>query len=741
MKISLLVCLVLLIHNASPAQKNKADSIDKLIAKATSDTQKINLGVQKIRMLANSNLDTAILAGNQVIIQAKNIAYKKGEASARISVAGDYCFKGNYTAAQEYLDAANQILSEIKDSATLAKMYDIYGMMNSMQNKYDASHAYYEKGIAIAKAAKDNEALNSLFQNAAIAYQQQSNYPKAIEYYQKALIAAEKNHDEEGSAFICLNIGITYSSLDDKARAEQSYLKAINIAKKLNLTNVEAYAYANLATVYEDQHKYKEQYDAAMKAAILGKQTGDEGIEASSLSRAALALANQDKLKEAEALNTKAMSIADASKQPYNIYQSYADMGVILRMGKAYNKAIPYYEKAFKKLTDADLYDAEIGNSYFDLSECYEKTGDYKKALSTYKISAKIKDSIRGRENIKKATELTMNYAFEKKQQIQKDEQTKQNDVARERQTALLIGLIFTVILAAVALNGFKNKRNANFQLQQQKTQIESTLSELKTTQSQLIQSEKMASLGELTAGIAHEIQNPLNFVNNFSEMNIELANEINDENNIDELKAIANDIKQNSEKILFHGQRADAIVKGMLQHSRQSSGKKEPTDINALCDEYLRLSYHGLRAKDKSFNADLKTNFDESIGKINIVPQDIGRVLLNLFNNAFYAVKAPNPLKGEQWKPLVSVATRKIAPLQGMEATVEIIVSDNGHGIPQNILDKIFHPFFTTKPTGQGTGLGLSLAYDIITKEHKGTIKVESKEAVGTVFRILVPQ
>src|SRR6476659_2817260 len=242
-----------------------------------------------------------------------------------------------------------------------------------------------------------------------------------------------------------------------------------------------------------------------------------------------------------------------------------------------------------------------------------------------------------------------------------------------------------------------------------------------------------MASLGELTAGIAHEIQNPLNFVNNFSEVNTELIDELEQEaekGNVDEVKLIAKDIKENSEKINHHGKRADAIVKGMLQHSRVSTGIKEPTDINKLADEYLRLSYHGMRAKDKSFNADFKTDFDESIGKINIVPQDIGRVLLNLYNNAFYAVnekkKNPegfrNPGDLETYEPAVFVKTKKI------NDKVEIKVSDNGNGIPQKVVDKIFQPFFTTKPTGQGTGLGLSLSYDII-KAHGGGIVVNTKE------------
>jgi two-component system, NtrC family, sensor kinase len=278
--------------------------------------------------------------------------------------------------------------------------------------------------------------------------------------------------------------------------------------------------------------------------------------------------------------------------------------------------------------------------------------------------------------------------------------------------------------------------------------ELNGALTDLKATQSQLIQSEKMASLGELTAGIAHEIQNPLNFVNNFSEINNELIDEMKegiDKGNMDEVKAIAENVKQNLEKINHHGKRADAIVKGMLQHSRSSSGTKEPTDINALADEFLRLSWHGFRAKDKLFNATLQTDFDESIGKINIIPQDIGRVLLDLYNNAFYTVNEKKKLLPDNYEPTVSVSTKKMAD-KSDSCRIEIRVKDNGNGIPQNIVDKIFQPFFTTKPTGQGTGLGLSLSYDTI-KAHGGEIKVETEEGenlparqAGSEFIIRLP-
>jgi signal transduction histidine kinase len=287
-----------------------------------------------------------------------------------------------------------------------------------------------------------------------------------------------------------------------------------------------------------------------------------------------------------------------------------------------------------------------------------------------------------------------------------------------------------------------KQQKILEEEVERQTIELRTSLENLKFTQAQLIQSEKMASLGELTAGIAHEIQNPLNFVNNFSEVNKELADELEIEankGNIDEVKAIAKDIKDNEEKINHHGKRADAIVKGMLQHSRASTGKKEPTDINALADEYLRLSYHGMRAKDKTFNAEIKTDFDNSIGKINVVPQDIGRVLLNLYNNAFYSVNERPKTEGERYKAVVAVQTKRVHSASGDGGKVEIHVKDNGNGIPPKVVHKIFQPFFTTKPTGQGTGLGLSLSYDII-KAHGGEIKVGGKEGEGSEFIVQFP-
>ena len=285
------------------------------------------------------------------------------------------------------------------------------------------------------------------------------------------------------------------------------------------------------------------------------------------------------------------------------------------------------------------------------------------------------------------------------------------------------------------------------------KKRAESALEELQHTQAQLIQSEKMASLGELTAGIAHEIQNPLNFVNNFSEVSNELIDEINEEivkGDLEEVKFIMTDLKSNLEKIHHHGKRAEAIVKGMLQHSRTSSAEKEPTDINKLADEYFRLAYHGLRAKDRTFNATLETDYDNTIGNILLISQDMGRVILNLITNAFYAVdekkKSLLSSTGEptqaykDYIPTVKVNTKSVLEVDGTRGNIQISVKDNGNGIPKEVIDKIFQPFFTTKPTGQGTGLGLSMSYDIITIGHDGELTVSTEYNKGTEFIITIP-
>ena len=412
---------------------------------------------------------------------------------------------------------------------------------------------------------------------------------------------------------------------------------------------------------------------------------------------------------------------------------SYRYIALIFRDRNQLDSAKFYAQKSF----DLEPEATQLLETATLLFELYQKSNPAK-ALEYHIIAAAAKDSIFNQGKIKQVDRLASEDQ-EREATIKRRIEAEQIKFQNRLRMNAVLGVTFTLFIVAIIL--FRNSRSK----QKSKQKIESAFNHLKSTQAQLIQSEKMASLGELTAGIAHEIQNPLNFVNNFSEVNTELIKEIQDErrktqNQRDEEleKELLHDIAQNQEKINHHGKRASDIVKGMLQHSRHSSGVKEPTDINALADEYLRLAYHGLRAKDKSFNATMKTDFDETIGNINIVPQDIGRVILNLITNAFYAVsekqKAESAKPGASaYEPTVVVNTKKLAN------KVLISVKDNGNGIPQKILDKIFQPFFTTKPTGQGTGLGLSLSYDIV-KAHGGELKVETKEGEGSEFVTALP-
>jgi len=449
----------------------------------------------------------------------------------------------------------------------------------------------------------------------------------------------------------------------------------------------------------------------------------------------------------------RAIPLAVANNSQIDVIDSYNGISQIyLKEGKA-DSAI-FYGKLALKQKWGKTYPIGIFRASELLAKIYESQKKTDSTLKYLKQTIALKDSLFNQQKTREASAFAFN---EQLHQQELKQQLEQNDLKYRSRFKIyfLLGSLLALAVVAVGLwrrNIYKQKSFALLQKQKQETdnqksKVEKTLEELKITQAQLIQSEKMASLGEMTAGIAHEIQNPLNFINNFSEVNTELIKEMKneiDKGNFNEARSITDNIIQNEEKIIHHGKRADSIVKGMLQHSRTSTGQKEPTDINALADEYLRLSYHGLRAKDGSFNATMKTDFDPSIGKINIVPQYMGRVLLNMFNNAFYAVlekkkSTPQPPEGGvSYEPCVTVITKAVKnPSGGLGVLISI--QDNGNGIPQKIIDKIFQPFFTTKPTGQGTGLGLSLSYDII-KAHGGEIKVETKEGERSEFIIHLP-
>ncbi|MBL7723952.1 MAG: tetratricopeptide repeat protein [Chitinophagaceae bacterium] len=567
----------------------------------------------------------------------------------------------------------------------LFKALELSKQTGFMENE---STNHYQIGVTYKHLGNFEKALDSLYRSMSMhkemknrffesypinvigsIYFENGDYPKALEYYQDALIRRQEIGDKWGMAGSLDSIGFTYLKLQDFHQAIDYCTRSLAISESTDDKRSQANALLHLAEINKQKGDIEQATKFCNESLHIRRASGDKRGETEIL----LFLAELHK-SDAE------------KKQDKEVFEWLSSALIIAADIKALD---------------------QLSKIRYQLYEYYKGAGNPNEALKQLEIHIDLEKELHKNSITQKVQNLEISHKAEE---------------ARKEADAI----------------GLRNKEltQLNEEIEAQKQKLEEALTELKSAQAQLIQSEKMASLGELTAGIAHEIQNPLNFVNNFSEVSNELLDEMKqeiDKGEMDEVKAIADDVKQNLEKILHHGKRADGIVKGMLQHSRSSSGQKELTDINALAEEYLRLAYHGLRAKDKSFNATMKTDFDESIGKINVIPQDIGRVILNLITNAFYAVSERKKLNTEEYEPVVTVSTRKF------DDRITVHVKDNGTGIPQKVMEKIFQPFFTTKPTGQGTGLGLSLSYDIV-KTHGGELKVETMEGEGSEFIIQLP-
>jgi signal transduction histidine kinase len=616
----------------------------------------------------------------------------------------------------------------------------------------DSSVIYSEKGIFIAKQLQLHLNEAEMLTNMSWPLVKMGDYPRSLKVLNHALEIAGNPSNEKNTWHLLKGqtprsyridlLGNVHAAFDYLYGYTGNYRKQITEAfegirlfESVGDTLLQAYTYTDIGNAYTKLNKldsalYFEQKALICYSAIPFKERKYEGEAYSKIGEIYLQMGNIDLAREnfEKAIRVSAQQYnpakqGDAHLQLANLYQSLSKTDSSLFHAK---KALEGFNLVGKEKSKAVAY-GMISDYYWDQNKADS-------SFTYLRLATVLNDSLDKveKEKFREFQVEGFNEAL-RLQELEKEKIQTQNKI---RTYVMLAGIGVFMLIAFLLYRNNRNRKKANTLLQKQKEEVQSTLSELKSTQAQLIQSEKMASLGELTAGIAHEIQNPLNFVNNFSEVNKELVDELQQElkaGKVDDAFAISNEIKENEEKINHHGKRADAIVKGMLQHSRSSSGVKEPTDINALVDEYLRLTYHGLRAKDKSFNATLKTDYDETIGNINIIPQDIGRVLLNLYNNAFYAISEKKKQVDDNYEPTVSLSTKRI------NDKVEVRVKDNGDGIPQKVLDKIFQPFFTTKPTGQGTGLGLSLSHDIV-KAHGGELKAETKEGEGSEFVIQLP-
>ncbi|HEY5407654.1 MAG TPA: ATP-binding protein [Ginsengibacter sp.] len=665
---------------------HQADSMMALLKTAPDDTSRMRIYAELSPYYFNKNSDSSVYFGQQSLAIAKKLKQKLWEAFIDNSIAYAFYLKGNYINALQLLLNALKISGDEESEQNIWSLATFYNEADPHKARLNVL-AYTHLNLAFVYLIPGN------------TQQQKTNYLEGIKI-------GESINDRATTGIFKMNLTnfyMTLNKLDSALLTARSSLDNLNAAGLVKYTGVVISAIGDIYTA-------KRKYDSA-----------------DIYYRQGILINTQQELYRGVLVNYRSLAklFVATGRADSAIY--YAKKGIAL--GKEIN-------------VTGNLY-----NIYNILSAAYNLRGENDSAYFYLKMTVALQDSLYNKQKINQFQDIGFSEQLHQ-QEVENQKVQYQNKL---RTYAMLTGIGVFMLIAFLLYRNNRNRKKANALLHEQKEELQSTLSELKSTQAQLIQSEKMASLGELTAGIAHEIQNPLNFVNNFSEVNKELLAEMKDEmkkGNIDDANAIANDVINNEEKINHHGKRADAIVKGMLQHSRSGTGVKESTDINALCDEYLRLAYHGFRAKDNSLNTvpiaiGIKTDFDDTIDNINIIPQDIGRVLLNLYNNAFYAVteKAKNGqlrMGSKEYEPTVAVSTRSVKSPSG-DSGVLLTVTDNGNGIPQNIVDKIFQPFFTTKPTGEGTGLGLSLSYDII-KAHGGKIKVETKNGEGSAFIIELP-
>ncbi|MEZ0487337.1 ATP-binding protein [Fibrella aquatica] len=607
-----------------------------------------------------------------------------------------------------------------------------------MYSKPLVAMQYAQQGIKLARQSGDSRGEARIQNRIGTIFRLTGNYDRSLEAHLNSVSVAEANHDTDALARTYNNMGNLYSEQKNSPKAIEFYQKTTQLAGQLGNRNLQRIALSNIGSEYA----LLNQLDSALTFTRTAYQYARQS-KATDIQIELMILANVYKRMKRYELALmyyrKSIPASIAVKNDRTLSQTYLEMAEVFRATQQTDSVTVYARRALQLAQSSGML-TTIQQASVMLADVYEASAPHQ-SLVYLKLASVAKDSLVDEEKVKNF----QNIEFSEKLRL--DDAQRLEEAFRTRITMyLLTGGIATLLLIALILyrnnsqkqkaNGLLQKQRDEISLQRQKA--ERALDELKATQVQLIQREKLASLGELTAGIAHEIQNPLNFVNNFSEVSTELVEEIQEErqktpDQRDELleTELLADLHNNLQKIAQHGQRAGNIVRGMLEHSRARTGERAPTNLNALTDEYLRLAYHGARAKDKSFNCQLTTDLDASLGEVTLVPQDMGRVLLNLFTNAFYAVQQRGKQAQADYQPTVWVTTRR----SGNRVTIQ--VRDNGTGIPAGVIDKIFQPFFTSKPTGEGTGLGLSLSYDIVTKGHGGTLEADTKVGEGTTFTI----
>ncbi len=691
-------------------KKKESEHVDE-----TDAIDRLNHEAWEVRV---TDSNRAFDLSQEVLRRSALVQYEKGKAEGLRTFGFCHIRLAKYAEALALLEEAYQLFMLSGDQRNQAVIHEYFGIIRRSQGDYAASLEELFKALSMSRDCNFQEEETLSLYHLSITYKYLGDLDHALEHALRGLPIAREIGEKMPESYHLNCIGGIYYEMERYEEAHNYYQQSLALRQEIGDQWGVAGCYDNLGNLYLQQGKYREALNYCLKSLDITQHTGDQKGRGNTLFNVGKIYVVLHEHDPALDYFRQSLQAREGISDKKGLAETYCFLGSLYQdttfpMANT-RKALDYLHRALALAETLNAKDI-TWKIHFQLSKSYKHEGAFEQALQHYETSAILEKEVNNLAIQQKILNLQITHRVAQAQ--------KEAEIFRLKNVALA---------------------NLVEEINLQKEQLQFTLGHLRATQSQLIQSEKMASLGELTAGIAHEIQNPLNFVNNFSEVNQELLSELKEElekGNMQDAKALALDVFDNEQKILYHGKRADAIVKSMLQHSNASSAQKEFTDINALCDEYLKLAYHGYRAKDKSFIAEFETDFDLSLPQLRVVSQQIGRVILNLINNALYAVSEKSKQGIVNYKPVVSISTalNYLAGVGKEEGKILISIKDNGNGISENIKDKIFQPFFTTKPTGQGTGLGLSLSYDIV-KAHGGELKMTSREGEGSEFIIQLP-
>jgi two-component system NtrC family sensor kinase len=703
--LALIVAASLLSFKPIAAQDRVADSLRALLK---TDPRADTLQVHRLQALAGelmvSNLPQSVSLLNEALALSKRLQYSRGEGDALISLGTTARLKTDYFLARRYAQQAKTLFSRTANRRGLGKAYLQLSLIEMVQGNLTLALQAALSGLPYAEQAGDRVTQTQLLVSIGGTYVKLGNYNDALPVLRTVLQNGQRLRDDYVVASALSLLGNTYQILNDWPKALAYFQRSARLNRKLGDLQSATIDEVNIAELYARQGKYK--------------QALRYGFEARALAR--------------------------ANKDTYNLPGAELALARIYLTTQHLDSAIILAQHAFK-LSQSTRSNENLRNASDIMAQAYARRGTFDKAYYYQCLWVAYQDSLAGVETQRKTSALRYGYELDKKQ-TQIALLTKSKQLQRQQLLGLLAGLLGTVLVAGLLWRNIYLKQRTNRELNekndhiaQQRDDLNHTLVALKATQGQLVQSEKMVALAALTAGVAHEIQNPLNFVNNFSEVSMELISELEEEEQkpVRDLALEAEllrDLKQNLRKIHQHGGRAGDIVRGMLEHARADAGQRQPLDLNAAAEDYLRLAYHALQAKHREFAVQRTLVPDPKLNLLQLVPQEIGRVLLNLFTNALYAVYQKSLITGPAYTAEVWVSTRQLPD------GVELRIRDNGTGIPAAALGKIFEPFFTTKPPGEGTGLGLWFSYDIITKGYGGTLTVQTQEGEYTEFVITLP-